>query len=599
MLQRFFEYLDKVLGITNIPYLFIALVPLIIFVTVLILIFWNLESRRSDSHVATESKRKRFSEILLLIYFTSICCAMVEVLKNAFASLFTGSIIFIIAKIVAMATLFFTGLTYERRYLALYCLSSYLFIILSSLENNLAMQIHAGETIVDTINIYDNGHWCLSYHNPVYDALPYDSVLSVFLMYILNISDPTSIFPKILIDESCSLLLACVMVMFARRSKAERCCIPLALFTLSLPYLTLEIPPLNLSIVFVALVIFMVFKMLNRRVGMDGLLLLLFFGCGILAHSQSVQVLIPLMIIGLFFEFKRFWHSEIDKTNGIRFSHLIITCVIIYAIYLAYTAALEATYEYIRSYVTLRLTGVLTSPSNAFTNVPNSVKLFYTPPLAPSLAWLGCYLLRKGTNLIRGRRSKFFREISPYNMLIFVLCISELIAGMISAYSLFGGRAVNKHLAILAYVYGAFAAFPAFVLAFDKPCPTKLAKLLLLVTLLFITVGGFLTPHRMFGQYVWPPLHNKNDYRTSEWLVNHGIESASQQYNLTMVITGRSSPTLYISVFRRAVTNQLLPRYPRLSQLERVSIIRDASRFNLGNLSPSKIYDTLDYEVYF
>jgi hypothetical protein len=126
---------------------------------------------------------------------------------------------------------------------------------------------------------------------------------------------------------------------------------------------------------------------------------------------------------------------------------------------------------------------------------------------------------------------------------------------------------------------------------------------LLLIMLLFITVGGLLTPHKMFDQYVWPPLHNRNDYQISEWLMNHGL-GLTGQYNLTIVVNGSwgmkgPSPTLYISAFKHAITNQTLTRYPTFPYLKQISVTRDTSRLNLESSSSSKIYSTPNYEVYF
>jgi len=599
VLQRFFEYLDKILGITNIPYLFVTLIPLIIAVTAFMLVFWSLKNHRSDAYTVTKSKQKGTSTILLLIYFICMSYVLGELVESVFTSYFVGSIAFIVARVTATVALFFVGLICEQHYLVLFCL--YIFVILGSLENNLAAQIFTGETVVDTINIYANGHWRISYHNPVYDALPYDSVLTVFLMHVLNISDPTSIFPKILIDLSSSLLLASTMIMFARKLGAERCRVPLALFTISMPYLTLEIPPVNLSIVFMALVMFLMFKMLKQQARWDRLLLILFFGCGILSHSQSVLALFPMLIISLFLKLKGIQHSKRSETVKSTFSYPTIVCVAIYLTYLAYTGALEATYGYIRHYLMLRLIGVLTSPSNLFAYVPNSVKLFYMPFLAPSLAWLGFYFLHEVVNLLRSKKFKFFRGVNPYNALILVLCVSEIITGAIAAYSLLGGEASIKHFAIFAYVCGAFAAFPAFIFAFDNARSRRLTNLLLLM-LLFITVGGILTPHKMFDQYIWPPLNNRNDYRVSEWLVNHGLGLTGQD-NFTIVVNGSwgaksPSPTLYISAFKHTITNQTLARYPTFPYLTQIHVIHNFSELSLGSSSPSKIYNTLNYEVY-
>jgi|GEM_PF-4886766 len=606
MLQRFFEHLDKILGITHLPYLFIALIPLAILVTVFVLIFWDLRNHESGVYTITEIRREEASNkiniLLLVVYFSAIGYALGELFGSTSSSYFVGSIAFIVAKIAATIALFFISLKCERHYLVLTCL--YLLTTLGSLENNLAAPIYTGETVVDTINIYVNGHWFFSFHNPVYDALPYDSVLTVFLMHILGISDPINIFPKILVDVNSSFLLISIMLLFAKRLGGERCRFPLALFTISMPYLTMEIPPINFGIVFSALVIFLMFKKLKQQTRWDGLLLVLFFGCGILAHPLSVTTLLPMLMLSLLFELK----GKQGSGSGRVKSPPIIVCAIIYFTYLVYTASLEATYGYLRRYLVLERSIVFTFPLNLFTDVPNFIKLFYTPFLAPSLAWLIYHFLQGVVNQARGKKFKLLREDS-YDALILLLCISELIFGATATFPLLAGEEVNRHLAIAACVCGAFATFPVFLFAFDKALPKKLIKLLL-VTLLLITVGGVLTPHKMFDQYVWPPLHNGNDYRISEWLMNHG-PGLTNQYDITIVVNGswgmRSpSPPLHISAFKHAITNQTLPRYHVLPYLDRVSVISGATELDFGN-SSSKIYGTLvcsmlgsmlEYEIY-
>ena len=567
--QDFFEIIDKTFGLGYMPLIYIAIISAVCFTLPLIFLFKPFAQPKNV--VPSNPKDQKlfcwfkahwpFVALFLCIALLAYRSIQVLFLVN-FRVASPEYVVSSVLTVIFLVPLLFSKLAKTKGRFLLFIVLAFV-LTGEPLVNNLLNGAEVSETTVDTLNIFSTGHWQFSFHNPSYDALPYDSVLKVFMLNVFGIANPTSVLPKILVDCCVSLILVFAVVLFVSYlGYSLQMGLLASVFVCSLPYLQLAFSPTNLSFAFGALFIMLLAKNLKSDFKPFYILLsCLFIVCGILAHEMAVLILLVPLSIVLFVYLCRLMHREnkIGLTCPViskRLLNLTIFGLIVFVITIMYTRALTTTYNYAAVYLRNLLEGIVNGPGltgSNFENTPVSIKVSLLLPVAI----VGAFLI---SNLIRSRQQKdnFFNP-KPNNLIFFGLYASVIITGLFASLSLLGTYTMSKHFGIFMFLYLGLGIVPVLAFLFNEKGPlthSGLTKNLIVIIILLTVLLGFLAPHKMPDQYLSTVAFrggNSEDLQISDFLAKHVTEAKSnvslvQNLNTTKYTI---SIALYVASFKQ------------------------------------------------
>lgn len=605
-LAHLFRRLDELLKIDSLPVIKVLIPATLIYVLFFAILF-KLLGRNTPvlgaiKNTWTHNNKVKRTDLALFLFLLG---TMIYSLASIISSMGLGitPMNYVIVSLLTPPIIFI--LTYRRvsSFLLLFILVVF-GITFVPIQVNIINGINVQETLSDTINIFANAHWRFSYHNPVYDALPYDSTLTVILMHMFNIEEPANALIKALM-ETCIVvfIILAIIILAFNLGFSFRTGVLDALFMLSLPYLAFWIPPTNFSIAFMMLFITILIRSLTKgHRTSDLIVIVISLIAGILAHQMSVLILsIPLFIL--------LTNTVIEEKNKTRLlSIVIILGLIVYLLYLTYTEALEVAYGYLRIYTTsLERLGYIEGRQSSFeATVPRTVDALYPLPIALVVA----FLLNLFIEIVSRKNNKnvimHYLKNKQHQFLI-AIYVGIIIWGLIAGVSLATPHTFTRHFGVLLYLFVGLGTMPIFtILLNDIPKKRTLrilvVKKVLIVCIILTIIGGLLTPHNLPSHYSWVQSPLPRDYALSEFLVSKGLLSGNITFVLRTekIYTGTSGALWAAWLKHVMIKGWNLPRY-YTSQVRAITYhinsinIEDYKRLIFDS---SKIYSSYYRNVY-
>lgn len=608
ILEYLFKKFDGFLKIDNLP-----IIKVLIPITLIYILFFsflfkllgrNILIFEAWGNAQTYNNKTKKINIIDFALFLFLLSIMAYSLAKIVLSMGLGitPISYIIVSLITPPIIFILVRREASSFLLLFILVSFGTIYVP-IQVNIVNGVNIQETISDTINIFANAHWRFSYHNPVYDALPYDSVFTVILMSIFNIEEPTNVLIKTLMESGIVIsVILTIIVLASYLGFSFEVGVLNALFILSLPYIAFYIPPTNFSTAFIIMFITMLIRLLISGSRASDLIVIgISFTAGILAHEMSVLILLIPIIIFII-------NIIVKESKNIKLlSKIIVLSIVVFLLFFAYTGALESTYGYLRVYTKSfsRFGYIGVTQSRFQATIPRTIDAFYPLPIAVVVAFLLNIFIK-----IISYKNKYIiiyhLKDLKYQFLI-AIYIGMIMVGLVAGFSLITPHTLTRHSGVFLYLFVGLGAMPILSILFndihkEKTVRTIIIKKILIIFIILTIIGGLITPHNLPSHYSWIQSPLPRDYTLSEFLVNKGLLSGNVTFVLrTEKIYTGASQALWVAWLKHVMVHGWkLSRYYTNPLSSTTYHIETLSSIDYKRLisSSSKIYSSYYRNVY-
>jgi len=472
------------------------------FMPILIVAFYYLPASKPMFSKGHSQKYLSIGKFLFCVLFVII---LLRVLKLPLLQFYrVAPLSYILLGIISLIGIYLSVILFNQNINYILFLTILYILSGEAVEISLMNMADLQETTLDTINIFINRSWRFSYHNPIYDILPYDSVLKVVLLDIFNLSEPAHYMPHMILNATIMILVSLIyynipMYIFKINNKSVG--IISILFGLSIPYLQYFVPPHNFSIAFMLVFLYTMLRQILYPINKDKniiLLLSLFFLCSILSHMQSVLTLTIVMFIILINSLHKKKKSHVQKIIQKKLLMVLGLCLLIFISINLVGEILRANINYINMLARSFFSGVISAKKSvyrqtSFEQTPTILKISYPLPLFLVYSYIIALLLK----ILRKQSSNFPMNQNVLRAILLSILISAMLLSLLAGVTLRAYH-LTRHLGTLSFLYVTLV-FPFLINCILKG--RKIPKIILHLLILFTMTMGIISPHKMPDQY--------------------------------------------------------------------------------------------------